>query len=169
MGSHRHPAAFGIPGGNRLRHRPVEKAIPILIGDSADLEKVAISIPETVRKLASSFWPGPLTLVVYKKPTLPVSVSRTSTIGVRMPNHEVARALLRAAGPMAVTFANISGQENPVTAQEVYDQLGGRILLIIDGGKTPEGVPSTIVDCTTQELKILRAGRSPRAPSHWTR
>ncbi len=75
-----------------------------------------------------------------------------------MPNHKVARALLRAAGPMAVTSANISGQENPVTAQEVYDQLGGRIPLIIDGGKTPGGIPSTIVDCTTQGLKILRAG-----------
>ncbi|MFT3895585.1 MAG: Sua5/YciO/YrdC/YwlC family protein [Anaerolineales bacterium] len=65
-------------------------------------------------KLASRFWPGPLTILVPKKPSLPESVSATETVGVRIPDHEVARALLRAAGPMAVTSANISGQVSPV-------------------------------------------------------
>ncbi len=89
---------------------------------------------------------------------LPESVSATATVGARVPDHEVARALLRAAGPMAVTSANISGKQSPVTAQEVYEQLQGRIDLIIDGGKTPGGVPSTLVDCTSGELHVLREG-----------
>jgi L-threonylcarbamoyladenylate synthase len=140
------------------KNRPVEKAIPVLIGDSGDLEKAAVNIPVSARKLASRFWPGPLTILVPKRGDLPESVSATSTVGVRVPDHEVARAFLRAAGPMAVTSANISGGQSPVTAEEVFEQLGGRIDLIINGGKTPGGVPSTLVDCTTSELKVLREG-----------
>jgi L-threonylcarbamoyladenylate synthase len=140
------------------KNRPIEKAIPILIGDGNDLNKVAINIPEVARKLASHFWPGPLTILVPKRADLPDSVSATPTVGVRVPDHEDARALLRAAGPMAVTSANISGGQSPVSAEEVYEQLGGRISLILDGGKTPGGIPSTLVDCTTPELKILREG-----------
>jgi L-threonylcarbamoyladenylate synthase len=138
--------------------RPIEKAIPVLIGDAADMEKVGMDIPDIAYKLAARFWPGPLTCVVPKKPTLPESVSATNTVGLRVPDHEVARAILRAAGPMAVTSANISGQSSPSTAQEVLAQLGGRIDLIIDGGTTPGGVPSTLVDCTGAEIKILREG-----------
>ena len=140
------------------KDRPVEKAIPVLIGDSEDLEKVGVDIPASAHRLASRFWPGPLTILVPKRAGLPESVSATSTVGVRVPDHEVARALLRAAGPMAVTSANISGGQSPVTAEEVYQQLAGRIDLILDGGKTPGGVPSTLIDCTSSELKILREG-----------
>ena len=140
------------------KDRPVEKAIPVLIGEIANLEKVAIDIPEAAYKLAAHFWPGPLTILVPKHADLPEFVSATETVGVRVPDHDVARALLRAAGPMAVTSANISGAQSPSTAQEVYEQLAGRIPLIIDGGKTPGGVPSTLVDCTTAALKILREG-----------
>ena len=140
------------------KDRPIEKAIPVLIADAADMEKVGIDIPEIAYQLAARFWPGPLTCVIPKQPTLPESVSATSTVGVRVPDHEVARALLRSAGPMAVTSANISGQPSPSTAEEVFAQLGSRIDLIIDGGKTPGGVPSTVVDCTSGEIKILRAG-----------
>jgi L-threonylcarbamoyladenylate synthase len=109
-------------------------------------------------KLASRFWPGPLTLVVPKNSNLPEAVSATATVAVRVPDHEVARAILRSAGPMAVTSANISGQPSPVTADEVFAQLGGRIELIINGGKTPGGMPSTLVDCTGNEPTILRDG-----------
>jgi L-threonylcarbamoyladenylate synthase len=140
------------------KDRPIEKAIPILIGGLDDLAKVAIDIPAAARKLASRFWPGPLTILVPKRADLPESVSATATIGVRVPDHETARALLQAAGPMAVTSANISGAQSPVTAQEVFEQLGGRIPLIIDGGRTPGGIPSTLVDCTAPELRILREG-----------
>jgi len=141
-----------------VKDRLIEKAIPVLIGEESDLEKVGMDIPDIAYKLATRFWPGPLTVLVPKKPTLPESVSATDTIGVRVPDHGVARALLRAAGPMAVTSANISGQQSPSTAEEVFAQLSGRIELIIDGGKTPGGVPSTLVDCTGKEIKILRDG-----------
>jgi L-threonylcarbamoyladenylate synthase len=141
-----------------VKDRPLEKAIPVLIGAPADLEKVTLEVPAAAVRLAARFWPGPLTLVVPKHPDLPDTVSVTSTVGVREPDHTVARALLLAAGPMAVTSANLSGQASPCTAQEVFAQLGGRIALIIDGGKTPGGVPSTVVDCTGKETVILRAG-----------
>jgi len=140
------------------KDRPVEKAIPVLIGDLGDEEKVGADIPDSARRLATRFWPGPLTILVPKRADLPESVSATQTVGLRVPDHEVARALLRAAGPMAVTSANISGGQSPVTAEEVYKQLGGRIDLIIDGGKTPGGIPSTLVDCTAASLKVLREG-----------
>ena len=140
------------------KERPVEKAIPILIAEIMDLNKVASKISYTTRRLASRFWPGPLTCIVPKKPTLPLAVSATPTVAVRIPDHADARALLRAAGPMAVTSANISGQPSPSTAQEVYDQLKGRIPLILDGGKTPGGLPSTLVDCTGEKPVILREG-----------
>ena len=117
-----------------------------------------MDIPAAARQLADRFWPGPLTILVPKRADLPEAVSATSTVGVRVPDHAVARTLLRAAGPLAVTSANISGGQSPVTAQEVFEQLGGRIALIVDGGRTPGGIPSTLVDCTASELKILREG-----------
>lgn len=140
------------------KDRPIEKAIPILIGDLSDLEKVAEDIPDMALRFAARFWPGPLTCIVPKKQTLPPAVSATSTVAVRIPDHPDARALLRAAGPMAVTSANLSGQPSPSTALDVYQQLNGRIPLILDGGKTPGGVPSTLVDCTGDEPVVLREG-----------
>ena len=105
--------------------------------------------------------------MVPKRADLPESVSATATVGVRVPDHAVARSLLRAAGPMAVTSANISGAQSPITAEEVYQQLGGRIPLIIDGGRTPGGIPSTVVDCTAPELTILRDGPIGLAELHF--
>jgi L-threonylcarbamoyladenylate synthase len=142
----------------KAKDRPIEKAIPILIGDLGDLEQVADDVPDMALRLAARFWPGPLTCIVPKKRTLPVAVSATATVAVRIPDHPDARALLRATGPMAVTSANISGQPSPSTAQEVYEQLNGRIPLILDGGKTKGGIPSTLVDCTGEKPVILREG-----------
>lgn len=140
------------------KNRPAEKAIPILIGGPEDLDKVAADVPPIAAKLAARFWPGPLTLVVPKHPRLPAVVSSTPTVGVRVPDHPAARALLRAAGPMAVTSANISGEASPRNAEEVSRQLNGRIPLILDGGETPGGVPSTVVNCLGTEPVILREG-----------
>jgi len=140
------------------KDRPVEKAIPILLGGPEDLDKVTTVIPPIAAKLATRFWPGPLTLVVPKHPLLPEVVSATPTVGVRVPDHPVARDLLRAAGPMAVTSANISGEASPRTAEEVSRQLNGRIPLILDGSETPGGVPSTVVNCLGAEPVILREG-----------
>ena len=142
----------------RAKDRPIEKAIPILLGEAGDMTAVSSEIPAAAHRLAARFWPGPLTLVIPKHPSLPDSVSATATVGVRVPDHAIARELLRAAGPMAVTSANISGAPSPSTAAEVLDQLGGRITLIIDGGITPGGVPSTVVDCTGSGLRIIRPG-----------
>lgn len=141
-----------------VKGRPEEKAIPVLLGDLADLDKVTTGLPDKALRLAERFWPGPLTLVVPKQETVPAAVSSTNTVGVRVPDDRVAIALLHAAGPMAVTSANRSGEPSPCSAADVMEQLGGRIDLIIDGGRTPGGVPSTVVDCTKQELEILREG-----------
>jgi L-threonylcarbamoyladenylate synthase len=147
-----------VKGIYAAKDRPVEKAIPVLIGDMDDLKIVCAEVPKIARQLAARFWPGPLTLVVPKCPHLPGIISIDGTVGVRIPDHPVARALLRLAGPMAVTSANLSGKDSPSTAQEVFDQLGGRIALILDGGKTPGGVPSTVVDCMGTEPQVLRRG-----------
>lgn len=153
--------AFNNPAIESLyiaKDRPIEKSIPILIGDLSDLDKVGMDISDMALRFAARFWPGPLTCVVPKQPTLPLAVSATSTVAVRIPDHPDALALLRAAGPMAVTSANLSGQASPNTALEVYDQLKGRIPLILDGGQTPGGIPSTVVDCTGEQPVILREG-----------
>jgi L-threonylcarbamoyladenylate synthase len=140
------------------KDRPLEKAISVLIADQVDLAKVTLEVPQAAARLAARFWPGPLTLVVLKHPDLPETISATPSVGVRVPDHPVARILLRAAGPMAVTSANLSGLPSPSTAHDVFAQLGGRIALIIDGGRTPGGVPSTVVDCVDVEPRVLREG-----------
>ena len=140
------------------KNRPDDKAIPVLLADAAELAQVAREVSDGARRLAAHFWPGPLTIVVQKQPALPDAVSAADTVGVRVPDHPLARGLLLRTGPMAVTSANFSGQASPRTAGEVLRQLGGRIGLIIDGGATPGGVPSTVVDCTGAEPVVVRAG-----------
>ena len=138
--------------------RNSERAIAVLIGSPDDLPKVAVSPSQAALLLAERFWPGPLTLIVPRHPDLPEVLSPMPTIGVRMPNHPLALALLRMVGPLAVTSANISGGKNTTSAQEVLAQLKGRVHLVVDGGRTPGGVPSTVVDCTSDKPAILRAG-----------
>jgi L-threonylcarbamoyladenylate synthase len=141
-----------------VKGRNSTKAIAILIGNLVDLKQIVRDMPPLALCLARHFWPGPLTLVLPSLDSLPKNLSSNTTIGVRMPDHPVALTLLKQAGPLAVTSANMSGQGNTKTAQEVLEQLGGRIHLILDGGTTPGGVPSTVVDCTDNELVILREG-----------
>jgi len=143
---------FSAKGRNNAR------AIAVLIGDYPDLKRIVDQFDEKSLRLAHHFWPGPLTLVVPKLPALPEILSPDGTIGVRMPDHPVALTLLRRIGPLAVTSANISGQENTNTAEEVNKQLNGRVHLILDGGRTSGGVPSTVVDCISSSLTILREG-----------
>lgn len=142
----------------RVKGRNTEKAIPVLLGDMAQLPHIADDFGSIASRLAERFWPGPLTLVVSKNPSLPGILSPYPTIGIRMPDHPVALALLKAAGPLAVTSANLSGAGSVTTTQAVLVQLGGRIPLILDGGETPGGNPSTVVDCIGVEPVILRPG-----------
>lgn len=142
----------------RAKRRPPEKAIPILLGRAEDLGLIAGEVPEMARRLAAHFWPGPLTIITNKNPSVPAAVSAGATVAARVPDHAAALALLRAAGPMAVTSANLSGKADPSTAGDVLKQLGGRIAMILDGGVTPGGIPSTIVNCVHSEPEIVRAG-----------
>jgi L-threonylcarbamoyladenylate synthase len=141
-----------------VKEREQGKAIPVLLDGAEALPLVTRDLPEAAMRLARRFWPGPLTIVVLRRPELPDEVSLGPTVGVRVPDHRVARALLEAAGPMAVTSANLSGGPSARTADEVLAGLGGRVDLILDGGRTPGGEPSTVVDCTVSPPKVLRAG-----------
>lgn len=141
-----------------IKERDLVKAIPILVGSTADLYQVSSNLNQTALRLAKTFWPGPLTLVVPKHPALPEIISPYPTIGVRMPDHPTALKLLGLTGPLAVTSANLSGEPSSRTAKEVLAQLNGRLPLILDGGQTPGGQPSTVVDCTQRSLAILRPG-----------
>ena len=138
--------------------RGQEKAIPILVSDVDQIYRVSSGVNDFAIKLGKRFWPGPLTIVVPRHSTIPDVVSPLPTVGVRIPNLNVTRELLRLTGPLAVTSANMSGQTSPSTAKGVNAQLNGRIPLILDGGVTPGGIPSTVVDCTGNEPVVVREG-----------
>jgi L-threonylcarbamoyladenylate synthase len=153
--------AFDVRSVERIftvKGRDPEKAIPILIAEPESAGLVAESFTANVRRLAEAFWPGPLTLVVRKLPTVPERVSRGPTIGLRVPDHPVALELLRASGPLAATSANPSGGPDPRTAEEVAAGLGGGVDLILDGGVVPGGRASTVVDCTVDPPALIREG-----------
>jgi len=141
-----------------VKGRDSTKAIAVLLGNISALSLVTAKMSDTALILARHFWPGPLTLVVPCHPGLPSSLSPLPTVGVRMPDHPVALDLLNRAGPLAVTSANLSGEPSASIAQQVFNQLHGRIPLILDGGRTPGGTPSTVVDCTGETLILLRSG-----------
>ena len=138
--------------------RDANKAIAVLIGATEQLSLLTDSLSTTARILIEHFWPGGLTIVVPKKKDLPELLSAGSSIGIRMPNHAIALELLKKFGPLATTSANLSGKNNPHDAGDVLHQLNGRVPLILDGGSCPGGIPSTVVDCSTDEVRILRPG-----------
>jgi len=141
-----------------VKGRDEEKAIPVLAASVDAVGKVARPLPATARRLAERFWPGPLTLIVWRMPDLPPEVSPYETVAVRVPDHELALALLRASGPLAVTSANRTGKPSSLSAEDVLSALGGSFELLLDAGPSPGGLPSTIVDCTGDEPRILRPG-----------
>jgi L-threonylcarbamoyladenylate synthase len=139
--------------------RTRDKAIPLLLARADDLSLVAEDIPPTVWPLLERFWPGGLTVVVRKRATVSEAVSPGPTVAVRVPDHPITQALIAALGaPLATTSANLAGNPSPVTAQEVVAELAGRIELILDGGPCPGGIPSTVLDLTTDLPTILRSG-----------
>lgn len=153
--------AFYSPGIIKLfeaKGRDSNKAIAVLIGSIDQIKLLTGEINENARILINKFWPGALTIVVTKKTDIPELLSAGNSIGIRMPNHPVTLELLRKFGPIATTSANLTGGNNPHKAKDVYEQLNKRVPLILDGGVCPGGTPSTVVDCTTNEIRILRPG-----------
>ena len=140
--------------------RPAHDPLIVHIAGIQDLDKVAVKIPDFVFRLGEKFWPGPLTLVLPKAEKIPMNVtSNLDTVAVRLPNHPVALALIRASQtPVAAPSANKFSGVSPTTAQHVLQDLNGRIPLILDGGSTSIGVESTVLNCTTWPPQILRPG-----------
>lgn len=135
------------------------KPLPILASDAKEVERIAHTT-ERALKLAEKFWPGPLTMVLPKKASLPSIVTcDLDSVAVRVPNHKVALELIRLSGGLLVgTSANKTGKKPPQTATDAAKQIGEEVDLIIDDGPTPIGASSTIIDLTQEKLKILRQG-----------
>ncbi len=144
----------------QVKERERLKAIPLLIARAEDLATVAVQVPDIAWRLAERFWPGPVTLVVPKGATvLDVLTGGATSVAVRVPAHAVALQLIAALGaPLATTSANLSGQPEAVTAEEVREALEGRVRLLLDGGRCPGGVASTVVDVTANPPSIRRRG-----------
>jgi len=136
-----------------------QKPLPILASDIQFIQKIAY-LNERVRKIADRHWPGPLTLVIPKKPTLPnVVTCGLPSVGVRIPNHTVAIQLISFCNGLLVgTSANKTEEKPPKTAQEATKQLGKQVDIVLDGGPTPLGQESSIVDLTSKKPKMLREG-----------
>jgi L-threonylcarbamoyladenylate synthase len=135
------------------------KPLPVLAASIKDAEKIA-TIKQTGKRLAAKFWPGPLTLVVSKKTVLPdVVTSGLDSVGLRIPDNEAALCLIRLSGGLLIgSSANISGEEPPRTVQEISEELKVKVDVVLDGGATAQGRPSTVVDLTSGKPKILRFG-----------
>jgi L-threonylcarbamoyladenylate synthase len=133
--------------------------LPILAASIRYAEKIA-TISQKGKKLAAKFWPGPLTLVVPKKPSLPDVVTfNLNSVGVRIPDNDVALRLIGLSGGLLIgSSANRSGKEPPKTVQEVEDELKRKVNVVLDGGTTAQGRPSTVVDLTLDKPTILREG-----------
>ncbi len=143
----------------RAKRRPTDRPIPVLVASRDDVSRVAQEMPEWACRLADAFWPGPLTIVVPRRADLPPEVSSGPGVGVRMPDHEGALALLRAAGgALAATSANLSGRPAPINAEEVARQIGDSVELILDGGICPGGLASTVVTMEGDRLRVIREG-----------
>lgn len=141
--------------------RPSDNPLIVHVGTIEEIKNYVTHIPEVARKCMDAFWPGPLTLVLDVKPnTLASNVTAgLSTVGIRMPNHPVALALLQQLGkPVAAPSANKSGKPSPTKAQHVADDLDGIIPMVLDGGATGIGLESTVLDMTLSTPVILRPG-----------
>ena len=154
-------AAAGIYAA---KGRPSDNPLILHVANRAMMDSIAAEIPEMAEKLITAFWPGPMTLILKRKPIVPDRITGgLDTVGIRMPDNDIARAMIRAAGvPIAAPSANISGRPSPTTAAAVYHDMQGNVPLILDGGACTFGVESTIVDCTGDTAVILRPGAITR-------
>jgi L-threonylcarbamoyladenylate synthase len=152
--------AAAVAGIFVAKERPAHDPIIVHIAEAGDLARLAVEVPPVAVTLAERFWPGPLTLVLARQPVVPdVVTAGGPTVAVRFPAHPLAQALIRAAGtPIAAPSANRFSRTSPTTARHVWDDLAGRIDMILDGGPTQVGVESTVLDLTTSPPTLLRPG-----------
>ena len=144
----------------KVKGRPSDNPLIVHVHKDYDLTELVSFVPEYAKKLAKAFLPGPLTMVYPSKGVVAAEVScGLDTLAVRVPSHEGAQAFLRAAGiPLAAPSANLSRHVSPTSAQHVYDDLQGKIPVILDGGACDGGIESTVLDVTGAVPRILRAG-----------
>ncbi len=140
--------------------RPQDNPLIVHISRLEQLEELAEDIPPAVYRMAERFWPGPLTMILKKAGCIPLRTSAgLDTVGIRMPAHPVARAIIDAAGvPLAAPSANLSGKPSPTTARDVLEDMDGRVAAVLDGGPCRVGVESTVVDMTGEYPQVLRPG-----------
>lgn len=141
--------------------RPADNPLIVHIAKMEELEAIAVSIPPLAQKLAERFWPGALTMILPKHSSIPeITSGGLDTVGIRMPSHPVARALITLSGiPIAAPSANISGYPSPTTAQHVMRDMNGKIAAVVDGGACCVGVESTVIALEdAQSVRILRPG-----------
>lgn len=142
-----------------LKKRPSTKAMPLIIGDAAQLMTLAESVNDRAQELIKHFWPGPLTLVFTACKELSPFVALNNTVAVRMPGQSFALEVARAVGaPLIATSANISGYEPATNAQQVHDYFSDDLDLIVDAGPSPLHVGSTIIDVRGPRLRVVREG-----------
>jgi L-threonylcarbamoyladenylate synthase len=148
----------------RIKGRPEDKPIAILVGSIEDVARVAQTPSRTFSRLAERFWPGGLTLIVEARDLPPEITAGGSTVGVRMPDHPLTLELLRGfGGPIATTSANRSGENPATSAEDVDAQLGNLVNLIVDGGDTFTKVASTVLDLSVSPPEVRRHGGIPEA------
>ncbi len=140
--------------------RPSDNPLILHIADRNELYSLVSEIPETAEKLMEAFWPGPMTLIFPKSELVPMeSTGGLDTVAIRMPSHPIALGLIRAAGvPIAAPSANASGRPSPTRASHVWEDMQGRVEMILDGGEVGIGLESTIIDLTSGIPTILRPG-----------
>jgi L-threonylcarbamoyladenylate synthase len=136
-----------------------KKPLPILASSIEKIEKVAY-LSENAKRVAARFWPGPLTIVLRRKPSLPdIVTGNQDSVGVRIPKHDVAIRLIKSSNGLLVgTSANKTGKKPSQTAEEATEQIGEEVDIILDGGPASFGISSTVVDFTSAELRVLREG-----------
>lgn len=140
--------------------RPSDNPLIIHIADMADLDRLVKEVPLKAKKLAAAFWPGPLTMIFEKSSQVPLETTGgLSTVAVRYPNHPIALAFIRESGGyIAAPSANTSGRPSPTLGEHVFEDLNGRIDMLLDSGEVGIGIESTIVDMTVEPPMILRPG-----------
>lgn len=147
----------------QAKGRPQDNPLILHIPDASWLERYCQDIPETAWRLAERFWPGPLTMILRRKPVVPDEVTAgLDTVGMRCPAHELCRAVITAAGvPVAAPSGNTSGRPSPTSVADMLEDMNGKIDAILDGGDCQVGVESTIIDLTCTPPRLLRPGGVP--------